>query len=151
MSFQQQHSPSTIPHAVFLPRTRFPFTWYSLSLPTTAKGIVSCGGTYFNTTQQTGENCPRFMGWNKYITCPTALTSLQEDAVMVVWGRTERCGWEWKITGVVREEQQNHLLWSCRCRSCPPYRHQTPSVGKTRCRSSPAPFLPTAEVKAEKL
>lgn len=37
------HQPSTTPHAVFLPRTRLALTWYSLSLPTTANGIASCG------------------------------------------------------------------------------------------------------------
>ena len=31
-----------MPHAVFRPRTRLPLTWYSLSLPTTAKGMTSC-------------------------------------------------------------------------------------------------------------
>lgn len=41
------------------------------------------------------------------------------------------------------------LLWSCRCRSCPPCRHQTLSVGKTQSRPSPAPSLPTAQNKAD--
>lgn len=36
--------PSMIPQGVFLPRTLLPFTWYSLSLPTTAKGMLSCWG-----------------------------------------------------------------------------------------------------------
>lgn len=31
-----------VPHFVFLPRMRLPFTWYSWSLPTTANGIISC-------------------------------------------------------------------------------------------------------------
>lgn len=31
-----------VPHFVFLPRILLPFTWYSWSLPTTAKGIISC-------------------------------------------------------------------------------------------------------------
>lgn len=35
--------PSMVPHLVFLPRIRFPLTWYSWSLPTTANGIISCG------------------------------------------------------------------------------------------------------------
>lgn len=34
--------PSMVPHFVFLPRILFPFTWYSWSLPTTAKGVISC-------------------------------------------------------------------------------------------------------------
>lgn len=34
--------PSMVPHFVFLPRILLPFTWYSWSLPTTAKGIISC-------------------------------------------------------------------------------------------------------------
>lgn len=34
-------SPSMIPHFVFLPKTLFPFTWCSLSVPTTAKGMFS--------------------------------------------------------------------------------------------------------------
>lgn len=34
--------PSMVPHFVFLPRILLPFTWYSRSLPTTAKGIISC-------------------------------------------------------------------------------------------------------------
>lgn len=37
--------PSMIPQGVFLPRTRLPSTWYSLSLPTTAKGMLSCWQT----------------------------------------------------------------------------------------------------------
>lgn len=34
-------SPSMIPHFVFLPKTLFPFTWCSLSVPTTANGMFS--------------------------------------------------------------------------------------------------------------
>lgn len=31
-----------VPHFVFLPSSLLPLTWYSWSLPTTAKGIISC-------------------------------------------------------------------------------------------------------------
>lgn len=31
-----------VPHLVFLPSSLLPLTWYSWSLPTTAKGIISC-------------------------------------------------------------------------------------------------------------
>ena len=34
--------PSMVPHLVFLPSSLLPLTWYSWSLPTTAKGIISC-------------------------------------------------------------------------------------------------------------
>lgn len=73
------HLPSTIPHAVFLPRTRLPFTWYSLSLPTTAKGIASYGQKHFNTDQCTSKGC-NFMRRNKHRICPSALTFCIEDA-----------------------------------------------------------------------
>lgn len=38
-----------------------------------------------------------------------------------------------------------YLLWSCRCRSCPPCPRQTPSEGKTQSRPFPVPFLPKAQ------
>lgn len=42
MCFWNHILPSMVPHFVFLPKIRLPFTWYSWSLPTTAKGIISC-------------------------------------------------------------------------------------------------------------
>lgn len=38
-----------------------------------------------------------------------------------------------------------YLLWSYRCRSCPPCPRQTPSEGKTQSRPFPVPFLPKAQ------
>ena len=146
------HSPSTIPHAVFLPRTRLPFTWYSLSLPTTAKGIASFGQRHFNMVQCTDESCIRFMRWNKYTTCPSALTFCLEEAVRECDRDRDKLGgkegWErgrksWDKC--VWKKEQKHLLWSCHCRSCPPCPRQTPSVGKTLSRPSPAPSLPIAQ------
>lgn len=47
-----------IPQGVFLPRTLLPFTWYSLSLPTTAKGMLSCwmAETQANTHAQSSSS-----------------------------------------------------------------------------------------------
>lgn len=55
------HSPSTIPQGVFLPRTLLLFTWYSLSLPTTAKGITSFGQSHFNMIQCAEQCYARFV------------------------------------------------------------------------------------------
>lgn len=82
-SWRAFDSPSTIPHAVFLPRTRLPFTWYSLSLPTTAKGIASCEQRHLNMVQCTEESYARFMRWNKCTTCPSALAFCLEDSLHV--------------------------------------------------------------------
>ncbi len=45
----------------------------------------------------------------------------------------------------VQKKEKNHLLWSCHCRSCLPYRHQILSEGKSQSRYSPVPSLPTAQ------
>lgn len=52
--------PSMIPQGVFLPRTLLPFTWYSLSLPTTAKGMLSC---WTGTETQTRHTCTVIFLW----------------------------------------------------------------------------------------
>lgn len=53
--------PSMVPHFVFLPKIRLPFTWYSWSLPTTAKGIISCWA----------HTCKHMLKCTKSIICPT--------------------------------------------------------------------------------
>lgn len=97
-SWRTFDSPSTIPHAVFLPRTRLPFTWYSLSLPTTAKGIASCEQRHLNMVQCTEEIYARFMRWNKCTTRPSALAFCLGDSLHVC----ER-GW-------VKAEYQRFIL-----------------------------------------
>lgn len=148
------HTPSTIPHAVFLPRTRLPFTWYSLSLPTTAKGIASYGQRHFTMVQCTKESRAGSMRWNKYPTCPSALTFCLECVSVWEIGSSwvERGGRGWKSWDkcVWKKKEWRHLLWSCHCRSCPPCPHQTLSVGKTQSRPSLVPSSPTAQNKARK-
>lgn len=49
-----------------------------------------------------------------------------------------------------KNKREHPLLWSYRCRSCPPCPHQILSGGKTQCRSSPAPSSPTAQTKVRR-
>lgn len=139
-----RQQPSTIPHGVFLPRIRFPFTWYSLSLPTTAKGMVSC---WMETFQHGSayQRQPHKIYEGKQITkhAPVPWHSLrgrelgkEEEGKIKMWGRKKK--WE------------HPLLWSYRCRSCPPCLRQILSGGKTQCRSSPAPSSPAAQTKVRR-
>lgn len=123
-------APSTIPQAVFLPRTRFPLTWYSLSLPTTAKGIASYVQKHVTMhLLWTALHC--FKTCIKYL--PVSRGKLDCDAKKKWWNNPV------------------YLLWSCRCRSCPPCPRQTPSEGKTQSRPFPVPFLPKAQKQPRNL
>lgn len=95
---------------------------------------------HFNMVPRTKDSLTRFMSKKKSNkTCPSALTFSQGRELGKEEGKIKK-----------QNKWEQPLLWSYRCRSCPPCPHQILSGGKTQCRSSPAPSSPTTQTKVRR-